>query len=147
MIVVIDATTLASMAIALSGGTLATILAAWRSGYFTVVVSDHVLGELRRTLANPYFSRRLVPRDVQLYFDFIRDVAQHTEITVQVIGVATHPEDDLVLATALSARADFLVTSDRRFRTRVPSYQGVTLLSPTEFVATLGNLYHPGELS
>ena len=56
MIVVIDTTTLASMAIALPGGTLAMILAAWRGGLFTVVVSDHVLGELRRTLSNTYFS-------------------------------------------------------------------------------------------
>jgi len=51
------------------------------------------------------------------------------------------------MAIALSARADFLVTSDRRFRTRVPSYQGVTVLSPAEFVATIGTLFQPVELS
>jgi putative PIN family toxin of toxin-antitoxin system len=139
VIVVIDATTLASMAIALPGGTLAMILAAWRGGLFTVVVSDHVLGELRRTLSNTYFSRRIAPRDAQVYLDFMRDVAQHTDITVSIFGVATHPEDDLVLATALSGRANFLVTSDRRFRSRVPSYQGVTLISPAEFLAVLND--------
>jgi predicted nucleic acid-binding protein len=56
---------------------------------------------------------------------------------VTVAGVATHPEDDLVLATALSAGADYLVTGDRRFRTRVPHYQGVTLVSPAEFLAII----------
>ena len=139
MIVLIDATTLASMAIALPGGTLAAILAAWRQGLFLVVVSDHLLAELRRTLSNPYFSARLSPYDVQVYLEFIQDVARHTEITVQVSGVATHPEDDLILATALSGRVEYLVTSDRRFRIRVSSYQGVQLLSPAEFLRLLSS--------
>jgi len=56
---------------------------------------------------------------------------------VIVSGIATHPEDDLVLATALSAGADYLVTGDRRFRTRVPHYQGITLISPAEFLAII----------
>jgi predicted nucleic acid-binding protein len=54
-----------------------------------------------------------------------------------VSGVATHPEDDLVLATAVSAGADYLVTGDIRFRTRVPSYQGISLVSPSEFLAII----------
>lgn len=137
MIVLIDATTLASMAIALPGGTLATILSAWRQGAFRVAISDHVLGELRRTLSNAYFRTRIPPEDARVYLDYIQDFAEHVEVTVQVIGVATHPEDDLVLAAAVSAGADFLVTSDRRFRTRVPSYQGITLLSPAEFLTVL----------
>jgi predicted nucleic acid-binding protein len=57
-------------------------------------------------------------------------------ITV-VVGVATHPEDDLVLAAAVSAGATYFVTGDRRFRLRVPGFQGVQLVSPTEFVAIL----------
>ena len=127
------------MAIAPPDGILAAILDAWRQGLFLVLVSDHVLGELRRTFANAYFSRRLSRLDAQVYLDYIRDVALHTDITVQVIGVATHPEDDLVLATALSGQAHFLVTSDRRFRARVPTYRGVTLLSPAEFLTVLSD--------
>jgi putative PIN family toxin of toxin-antitoxin system len=137
VIVLLDSATLASMATAPPGGTLATILTAWRHGVFLVVISDHVLAEVRRTLANPYFSGRLSADDVRLYLRFVADASEHVQIAVEVAGVATHPEDDLVLATAVSGHADYLVTSDRRFRTHVPSYQGVTLLSPAEFVAVL----------
>ena len=143
MTILIDATTLASMATAPPGGTLAAILAAWRRGMFLVVVSDHLLVELRRTLASQYFSRRLSPQDIRIYLEFIVGAAQHVPITVQVSGVATHPEDDLVLAAALSGHVDYLVTSDRRFRARVPNYQGVKLLSPAEFLAVLNAA--PGE--
>ena len=139
MIVLIDATTLASMAIALPGGMLAVILDAWRQSRFIVMISDPLMAELRRTLVNDYFKRRLSPEDVRTYLDFVQDAATHTRMIVQVSGVATHPEDDLILAAALSGQAEYLVTSDRRFRTRVPRYQTVTLLSPAEFVAILAD--------
>jgi putative PIN family toxin of toxin-antitoxin system len=135
VIVVLDANTLAPMVLASATGVLGRILAAWRRRLFVVVVSDYLLAEVRRTLANPYFSGRLTASEAQLYLSFVRILAQHVTITVTVTGVATHPEDDLVLATALSAGADYLVTGDRRFRARVPHYQGATLVSPAEFLA------------
>jgi predicted nucleic acid-binding protein len=54
-----------------------------------------------------------------------------------VNGVATHPEDDLVLSTALSGKADYLVTGDKRFVARVATYQGVRLISPRDFLTLL----------
>ena len=137
MIVVLDANILASMALARSGGVLATILEAWLRGQFIAVVSDHILTELRRTLANPYFSSRLPSQDAATYLAFVRTAARHVSVSVQVRGVATHPEDDLVLATALSAGTEYLVTGDRRFLSRVPQYQGVRLVSPSDFVGVL----------
>jgi predicted nucleic acid-binding protein len=55
---------------------------------------------------------------------------------VEVSGVATHPEDDLILATAVAANATYLVTGDRKLRA-VGNFRGVTILSPREFLATL----------
>jgi predicted nucleic acid-binding protein len=60
-----------------------------------------------------------------------------TSLTIQVRGVATHPEDDLILSTALSGGADYLVTGDAPFRKQVPAYRGVTLISPRDFLALL----------
>ncbi len=137
MIVVLDANVLAPMALAPPTGVLSEILAAWRLGLFAVAISGHIVAEVQRTLANPYFSSRLDPLDVQDYLAFVQSHARRVSIIATVSGVATHPEDDLVLATAVSAGADYLVTGDRRLRTRVPSYQGVHLLSPAEFLALL----------
>lgn len=125
------------MAIVGAGFTLSQILDAWHQGRFNVVVSDYLLQELRRTLTNPYFSNRLTHNDVQTFLAFVQSTAEVTPVTVTISGVATHPEDDLVLATAVSAAADYLVTGDRRFRARVPQYQGVRLVSPAEFRALL----------
>jgi putative PIN family toxin of toxin-antitoxin system len=137
VIVILDANTLAPLALAPAIGILAGILAAWRQGRFIVVVSDHLLAEVERTLTNRYFSRRLTQDEAQAYLAYVRSLARHTSITATVTGVATHPEDDLMLATAVSAGADYLVTGDIRFRTRVPHYQGVTLISPADFLAII----------
>jgi predicted nucleic acid-binding protein len=59
-----------------------------------------------------------------------------TRIAHEVRGVATHPEDDLILATASSARADYLVTGDRQLQ-RLASYAGTKIVSPRQFLDIL----------
>jgi uncharacterized protein len=63
-------------------------------------------------------------------------VVRSRPITVSVSGVATHPEDDLVLAAAVSAKVDYLVTGDANLR-KVDRFQGVNILSPREFLFLL----------
>jgi predicted nucleic acid-binding protein len=62
-----------------------------------------------------------------------------TPLTVTVEGVATHPEDDLVLATAVSGGAQFLVTGDHRLLA-LREYEGVVIVSVREFLALLPGL-------
>jgi putative PIN family toxin of toxin-antitoxin system len=100
---------------------------------FQLITSTVILEELHRTLQKPYFQNRLPAQDLQEIERIITRWAQPVPITVQVTGVATHPEDDPILATALSVRADYLVTGDRRLRDRVPSFLGIPLISPSEF--------------
>lgn len=50
--------------------------------------------------------------------------------------MATHPEDDLVLATAVSAQADYLITGDAMLR-KLRTYEGVSIVSPREFLDVL----------
>ena len=134
--VVLDTNILASGAVAPAGGTLATIVDSWQAGLFGVVLSAPILGELERTLGDPYFARRLSAQDVATYLTMVRSTASITPLTVQVKGIATHPEDDLLLATALSGKVDYLVTGDSKLQ-RLGSYQGVCIVSPRQYVAIL----------
>ena len=108
----------------------------WLANGYTLVVSAHILGELMRTLAKPYFAARLPPVDQVAYQSLLATQAQHVAITAQVQGVATHPEDDLVLATAVSAQADYLLTRDGKLLA-LGAYQGVRIVSPTELLRIL----------
>ena len=115
---------------------LAPILRAWRVGQFELVISEHILLELRRTLSSNYFSRLLSGYDIGVAISGLREFATVIDISVTVEGVATHPEDDLILATALSGQVDYLVTLDQQLL-RLGSYGGVQTVSPQAFLAIL----------
>jgi putative PIN family toxin of toxin-antitoxin system len=100
------------------------------------MISDHILTELANTLANPYFQQRLTPQQSAGTIVLLQSDAIITPITKAVHGVATHAEDDMVLATAVSGQADVLVTGDKQLQ-RVGKYQGVTILSPLAFLDVL----------
>lgn len=112
------------------------LLDAWRAGAYTLVLSDHVLAELENTFADPYFTRRIEPAQARANLHLLRTEAIITPLTAMVRGIATHPEDDLMLATAVSAQADYLVTGDRKLQ-RLGAYAGIAILSPRAYLEVL----------
>lgn len=133
--IVLDANVLAP-GFTSQGSASAHLVNLWRSGAFALVLSDHLLGELARTLADPYFANRLAPGTAEAILALLDTTATLTEITVEVRGIATHPEDDLVLATALSGHAVVLCTRDKHLL-RLGAHRGVTILSPGELLGRL----------
>jgi putative PIN family toxin of toxin-antitoxin system len=136
---VLDTNVLASGALGFTGGVTppALLLHQWRAGRFRLIISDYIEEELRKTFAQPYFKRRIRTEDRELFLILLTKIAEHVAIRHRVTGIATHPEDDPILATALSAHVDYLVTGDQRLRDRVPSFQGIPLVSPAEFLEVL----------
>jgi predicted nucleic acid-binding protein len=57
-------------------------------------------------------------------------------LTHLVHGAATHPEDDAIISTALSAGANYLVTGDKPLQ-RIRTHRDLKVLSPREFLTLL----------
>jgi putative PIN family toxin of toxin-antitoxin system len=132
---VLDANVLVS-GFAASSGTMAELIDHWRSGVFQLVTSRHIIAEVRGAWTKPYWQTRFSPVQVDRALALMEQEADVTPITARVVGIATHPEDDLVLATAVSAQVDYLVTGDERLHD-VGSYQGVGIRSPRMFLDLL----------
>ncbi len=66
----------------------------------------------------------------------LRRHAAVTAIGTEVTKVATHKEDDLVLAAAVSAQADYLVTGDSQLQ-KLENFGGVAIVSPRRFLDIL----------
>lgn len=113
-----------------------TLIGFWRAGLFELVLSDHLLQEFARTLSDPYYVRRFSPIEGALTLALLSARAHITELTVPVHSVATHPEDDLVLSTALSGGASVLCTRDKQLL-RLHDYETVSILSPGELLTLL----------
>ena len=112
------------------------VLDAWRARAFSLVISAHILTELTHTLNEPYFRQRMTPEQTAADLALLQADASLTLITVEVHGVATHPEDDVVLATAVSAQVDYLVTGDIQLQ-KLGISEGITILSPRAFLDLL----------
>jgi len=112
------------------------ILRAWVRGTFSVVLSDHILTEVATTLDKPYFRRRLSPDRASRLQLLFRERASSIPVAGPVERIASHPEDDLVLATADSGKADYLVTGDQQLR-KLGQFKGVTIVSPRAFLEIL----------
>lgn len=118
------------------GGASGHIIASWRAKAYELVISVHMVRELARTLKDPYFAARLELDEASAIIAELSAIATVVDLTVDVRGVATHAEDDLVLATALSGQATILCTRDKQLLKLHP-YEGIAILSPGEFLALL----------
>jgi uncharacterized protein len=134
---VLDTNVLASGLIS-EEGTLSTLLDCWAAGMFTVVTSEHILTELESMLAKPYFQRGASADWVARTIERIRAGSDIARITVVAEGIATHPENDLVLATAVSGDAEYLVTGDRQLL-KVKEFRGICIVGVAEFLANLAD--------
>lgn len=95
-----------------------------------------MLVEVARTFGDRSFTRTLRPTLIEVALLSLRVAASLPPITIEVHGVATRPKDDLVLATAVSGKAEYLVTGDRPLQA-LGQVQGVTILSPRQFLTML----------
>ena len=115
----------------------ALVFQAWiLLGRFDLVISEWILGEVEQTFRKPYFQRRISPPQIEFAFSRIRARATITDVNTVVRGVATHPEDDYILATVISGKADYLVTSDTQLL-RLEVYQGVQIVTAAAFLNIL----------
>jgi putative PIN family toxin of toxin-antitoxin system len=113
------------------------VIQAWRDNKYSLILSEAILTEFSRTLLQPYFSARLTAAQIAGTVSLFRSEATIVPISVTVTGVATHPEDDPIIATALSGKAHYLVTRDEKLLKKVQEYKGVSIISPPVFLQRL----------
>ena len=133
-----DANVLAAGLIGLSvpTSTPGELIRRWLDDRFVLVISEYVFDEVRVAVAARYFRRRLTDEQIETALARFRAEARWVPITFEVSGVASHHHDDPVIATAVSAGADYLVTGDKELRA-VGAHAGVTILTPCEFLIVL----------
>lgn len=125
----------------LASGTVSTmnapgqILNAWRNSQFILVTSEHIITELRQVFQKPYFQKYITSDQIKAFIDLLWNESLVSPITIKISGKTTHPEDDLMLAAAVSAKANFLVTGVKPLLQKVGNfYNGVKLVTPNEFL-------------
>lgn len=123
-----DTNVLASAAIA-RHGVLAELIELWRNGDIAVVVSAQIVAELESTLRKPYFLARLTDAQRDRFHALVQRFSLIVEVTAPIPSVLSQRADNVVLATAISAQAPYIVTGDREVR-NLGTFQLVSLSTP-----------------
>ncbi len=137
---VLDSSVLIS-AFLTSRGTSHAVLSAAERGAFVLCLSREILEETRRSL-------REKVQTIRRYYDYpderidrhIADLAALAEPVTdlpELSVVPLDPKDDMVVATAVRAGADYLVTGDKKHLLPLREYRGTRIVSPRQFLDLL----------
>lgn len=98
------------------------IVAAWRAGSLEVVLSEYILGELRRVLPRLQARHGLTTAEMDDLVDCLAFEADLVEPDAAAEPLLTDPWDQAVLGTWRAAQAEALVTGDKALLALAPSY-------------------------
>ena len=129
MRIVIDTNLLISGVI--SAGLARHLIEAVKAGEFEWCTSEVLLAEFLDVMARDKFASRLALAGLtpQAIVDDLRTLAWVVSPTEVARVVPSDPDDDHVLAAALSGAVDLIVSGDKRDLLALGSYQGIPIVT------------------
>jgi putative PIN family toxin of toxin-antitoxin system len=107
---------------------------------YELVLSKEILGETAQSLLTKQSIRdyaEYTDEDVHGYLSWLLSVTKLVDKLPELSAVPNDPKDNMVIATAMAGKADYLVTGDRRHLLPMKEYQGIVILSPRSFLDLL----------
>ncbi len=144
---VLDSSVLVSAFLTPDGASAALLVRA-REGAFSLCLSREIVAETAGSLLKERHQRRLRfgPERVARFCELLGQVAERVEGELpRIRAVPEDPKDDVIVASAVAARAGYLVTGDRRHLLPLGSYGGVRIVSVAEFHDMLEAARHVGQ--
>lgn len=131
MRVVIDTNIMVS---AYLGRGLKAIIVSWKSGKFTLVVSDAISDEYHVVLRRPKF--QIEQTELDDFFALLLDKAEFV-IPVETISFITDdPSDNKFIEAAIAGKAKLIVSGDNHLL-ELKSFRDITIITAKEFIKRL----------
>jgi putative PIN family toxin of toxin-antitoxin system len=119
-----------------TGKTIGRLQELWTTGAFELVVSEAILEEIKETLQKPYIQKHLYLQEGELeeIISLIREQAfLVTTDTYSVDRITDDPDDNIFLACALEADADYIVSGDNHLLS-LKHYQRIQIVDAATFI-------------
>jgi len=135
--VILDANVLVSGLIS-KNGPPGKILDAWLAGKYQLFVSPQILKELGRVLQYPRIQERLTMEQAAELLKKLSNNAELVAGTLKLSVLTRDPSDNVYLACAVEAKADYLVTGNSyHFEEAGKIYFGINIISPHAFLEAM----------
>ncbi len=121
-------------------GLPAQVLDAWRERKFLLATSPSLVSEIQSTLNYPHIRRKynITNNDVNQLITLLAEDALVVPGDIEAVSgsVPDDPADEAVLACALDAEADLVVSGDRHLLD-LAEYRGIRIITVREFLEKL----------
>jgi putative PIN family toxin of toxin-antitoxin system len=121
-------------------GLPAQVLDAWRERQYLLIISPSIIAEIRATLGYSRIRRKygIMDEDVEQLVALLEQDALLVAGEANVAGsIPEDPADEMVLACAIDAQADVIVSGDRHLL-ELGSHQAISILTARQFLEWLG---------
>ena len=113
-----------------SEGVCSKLLRRGRNGHFSLVTCPFILQEFQQTLARKFRATR---EEIQEALHLVREAAPIMVQTLgEIPGVCRDPDDNQILACAVAANADYLVTGDDDLLV-LKEFKNIRIMKPRDF--------------
>jgi uncharacterized protein len=114
-------------------GTTGQIVQAWKDNRLTLLICEAQLEEIKRVLAYPKIQKRLnwSAEKINLFVKLLAYRSEYIDISGVKAYVPQDADDEMLLATLIAAKADYLVTGDSDLLVLRESY---AIITPAQFL-------------
>jgi len=133
---VLDSTVLVSAFLSKTGVSRELLHKA-EAGNFTICLAEEILKETERVLLGyPRIRKRYPYTDeaAATYIQLLRIVCQVVTELPKIKAVARDPNDDMIIACGIKAKARYIVTRDKDMLD-LKEYEQISIVSPEAFIA------------
>jgi hypothetical protein len=134
MRVVLDTNILVS---AVLGGALKIIVDEWKSGKFTLILSDAIAREYLEVINRPKL--RIAADEIATTTEYLLKTAEFVTPQETVSVIEADPSDNKFLEAALEGKAIYVVSGDSHLL-ELKSFREIQIISAREFITRLNNV-------
>jgi len=122
---------------AVLGGALKIIVDEWKSGKFTLIVSDAIAREYLEVINRPKL--RIAVDEIATTTEYLLKTAEFVTPQETVSVIEADPSDNKFLEAALEGKAIYVVSGDSHLL-ELKSFREIQIISAREFITRLNNV-------
>ena len=118
-------------------GNPSQIVQLWHIGLIELAISPAILEEFAAVVHRPRIQQKhnLSDDDISEYLEVLRTFAILVSGTITVNAVPEDPDDNIIIACAIEAEADVIISGDQHLLS-LGSYQGIPIVNAADFLSS-----------
>ena len=115
----------------------AQIVKLWRIGLIELAISPPILEEFKIVVHRPRIQQKynLSDSDIAEYLELLQTFTVLVPGTITVNAVPADPDDNIIIACAIEAKADVIISGDQHLLS-LDSYQGIPIVKAVDFLSS-----------